>query len=105
MRDQVAAEGVSNGAELGDVLEYRIYLNNPSDLPATGIVIHDRTPPYTELASAIPSPVNLGGGLVCRIVTPSSNVAGYSGSLRWGGTGNLLSGGAGAVTFKVLIAP
>lgn len=102
---QGTPEGVSNGATLGDVLEYRIYLENPGNQPATQVVIHDRTPPYTELASPIPSPVNVGSNLVCTVVEPASNVAGYSGSLRWDCTGTHPPGAIGFVDFQVTISP
>lgn len=54
---QGAPEGVSSGATSGGGCEYLIYLENPGQQPATQIAIHDRTPPCTELASSIPSPV------------------------------------------------
>ncbi|MFW2588721.1 GEVED domain-containing protein [Sagittula sp. SSi028] len=102
---QGTAEGVSNGASLGDVLEYRIYLDNPGSLPATQIVIHDRTPPYTELAAAIPSPVNVGSGVVCTLAQPATNTAGYAGALQWDCTGTYEPGETGSVSFQVAISP
>lgn len=102
---QGTPEGVSNGAAAGDVLEYRIFLDNPGQLPATNIVIHDRTPPYTELASAIPSPVSIGGDVACTVTTPVTNAAGYAGSLQWNCTGSHNPGATGSVTFEVRIAP
>lgn len=98
-------EGVSNGATLGDVLEYRIYLENPGNLPATQIVIHDRTPPYTQLAAAIPSPVDVGDGVVCSVAEPAPNTAGYSGALRWECSGTHAPGASGSVAFRVEISP
>ncbi|KMK67834.1 GEVED domain-containing protein [Puniceibacterium sp. IMCC21224] len=102
---QGTPEGVSNGAAAGDVLEYRVYLENPGVLPATDIVIHDRTPPYTVLATAIPSPVNVGGDVVCSVAAPGVNAGGYSGALRWECTGTHRPGAIGAVSFQVQIAP
>lgn len=102
---QGTPEGVSNGATLGDVLEYRITLQNPGNLPATQIMIHDRTPPYTVLAVAIPSPVDLGNGVVCTVAAPATNTAGYAGSLRWDCSGTLAPGAGGVVAFQVSIAP
>ncbi|MBU2959920.1 DUF11 domain-containing protein [Citreicella sp. C3M06] len=102
---QGTPEGVSNGATLGDVLEYRIYLANPGNLPATQIVIHDRTPPYTELAAAIPSPVTVGAGVTCSVAEPAANGAGYAGPLRWDCTGTHAPGATGSVAFQVSIAP
>jgi len=102
---QGTPEGVSNGAAAGDVLEYRIFLDNPGDLPATNIVIHDRTPPYTELASAIPSPVSIGGDVVCTMTTPGADTAGYAGALQWDCTGSHEPGATGSVSFEVRIAP
>ncbi|WP_386170360.1 DUF6923 family protein [Sulfitobacter pontiacus] len=102
---QGTPEGVSNGAAAGDVLEYRIFLDNPGELPATNIVIHDRTPPYTELASAIPSPVSIGGNVVCTMTTPGADTAGYAGALQWDCTGSHEPGATGSVSFEVRIAP
>ncbi|EIE50961.1 hypothetical protein C357_11019 [Citreicella sp. 357] len=102
---QGTPEGVSNGATVGDVLEYRIYLVNPGNLPATQVVIHDRTPPYTELAAAIPSPVNVGDGMTCSVAESASNGAGYAGPLRWECTGTHAPGATGSVAFQVSIAP
>lgn len=102
---QGTPEGVSNGAALGDVLEYRIYVENPGSLPATRIAIHDRTPPYTRLAEAIPSPVNVGSGVVCSVAEPTSNTAGYAGGLRWDCTGSHAPGETGSVAFRVVISP
>jgi uncharacterized repeat protein (TIGR01451 family) len=102
---QGTPEGVSNGAAAGDVLEYRIYLRNTGTLPASDIVIHDRTPPYTVLAAAIPSPVNLGNGVTCTSATSGSGGSGYAGDLRWDCAGLYQPGTEGSVTFQVRIAP
>lgn len=102
---QGSVESVSNSGTLGDVLEYKIYLENPTVLPATDVIIYDRTPPYTSLNGPIPSPVVLGGSLTCVVGVPASNVAGYAGNLRWDCTGSYRPGTQGAVTFEVKIAP
>ncbi|MFT6527188.1 MAG: putative repeat protein (TIGR01451 family) [Celeribacter sp.] len=102
---QGSVESVSNSGTLGDVLEYKIYLENPTILPATDVIIYDRTPPYTALNGPIPSPVVLGGSLSCIVGVPASNVAGYAGNLRWDCTGSYRPGTQGAVTFEVKIAP
>ncbi|OCX64677.1 hypothetical protein BFP70_10535 [Thioclava sp. SK-1] len=102
---QGTPEGVSNGAALGDVLEYRIYLDNPGTLPATQIVIHDRTPPYTTLAAPIPSSTAIGTDVICTLAVPSPNNAGYAGPLRWECAGTHPPGATGSVTFQVQIAP
>lgn len=102
---QGTSEGVSNGATLGDVLEYRIYLENPGSLPANQIVIHDRTPPYTQLSEPVPSPVALGPDVACTLAEPVSNTAGYAGALRWECSGTHAPGATGSVAFRVAIAP
>lgn len=102
---QGTPEGVSNGATLGDVLEYRIYLDNPGNLPATEIVIHDRTPPYTQLAEPVPTPVVINADVVCTLAEPASNTAGYAGVLRWDCSGTHVPGATGSVAFQVSIAP
>lgn len=102
---QNTPEGTSNSGAIGDVLHYRIHLENPSQATATDVTIYDRTPAYTRLSEPIPSPVEIGPGLVCSIGVPASNAAGYAGSLRWDCVGNYAPGANGAVTFRVEIAP
>ena len=102
---QATGEGVSNGGTIGDVLEYKIYLENPTTKFVADITIYDKTPPYTVLASPIPTPVLIGGGTSCTLDVPASNVAGYAGQLRWTCTGNYTPGAQGSVSFQVEIAP
>ncbi|WP_245848481.1 GEVED domain-containing protein [Actibacterium ureilyticum] len=102
---QGTPEGVSNGAAAGDVLEYRIYLENTGTLPASEIHIYDRTPPYTVLAGPIPSPVTIEPGVTCDLAVPATNAAGYAGDLRWDCSGFYSPGGNGSVSFQVRVAP
>ncbi|PJJ86647.1 putative repeat protein (TIGR01451 family) [Brevirhabdus pacifica] len=102
---QGTPEGTSNEGAVGDILEYRIELSNPSSSSATDVVIYDRTPSYTALAEPIPSPVTLDGTLSCTVGAPTSNVAGYSGSLRWDCSGSYPPGSVGSVSFRVQISP
>lgn len=98
-------EGISNGAGAGDVLEYRIYIENTGTLPAADIQIFDKTPPYTVLAGPVPSPVTVSSGVACSIVSPTANSPGYSGGLRWECYGLYPAGALGAVSFQVRVAP
>ena len=102
---QATPEGQSNQGSVGDVLEYRIYVINPSQALATDVVIHDQTPAYTELAEPVPTPLLLGQGLTCTLSAPAVNAAGYAGALRWDCLGTLVPGEQGSVSFKVAIAP
>ena len=102
---QNTPEGASNGGTIGDVLQYRIYLTNPSSSIATNVMIYDQTPAYTVLAGPIPNSVVLGPDLTCVVAEPASNVAGYSGALRWNCTGSYLPGETGFVSFDVTISP
>ena len=102
---QGSAEGVANGASAGDVLEYRIYVRNVGTLPSADIIIYDKTPPYTVLAGAVPSPVTLGDDVTCVSTTAGSENAGYAGNLRWDCTGLYQPGTDAFVTFQVSIAP
>ncbi|WP_239520997.1 DUF11 domain-containing protein [Pseudooceanicola aestuarii] len=102
---QGTPEGVSNGAAAGDVLEYRIQLQNMGTLPAASIRIFDRTPAYTVLDSPVPSPASVGSGVTCTLTKPASNSAGYAGDLQWDCTGSYPPGDLGAVTFQVRISP
>ncbi|OOY10914.1 hypothetical protein BMG00_17310 [Thioclava marina] len=98
------AEGLRNGGAPGDILEYRIAVENPTALPASEVKIYDRTPPYTTLAGAVPSPIAVGG-MSCTLAEPAANAAGYAGNLRWDCTGLMLPGASGAVSFEVRITP
>ncbi|MHC0054849.1 GEVED domain-containing protein [Actibacterium sp. D379-3] len=102
---QNTPEGASNAGAVGDVLQYRIYLTNPGSVPASNVIIYDKTPAYTALAAAIPSPVALGSDLTCTVAQPVSNAAGYAGALRWDCTGSYAPGDTGSVSFQVRISP
>lgn len=102
---QGTSEGTSNAGSAGDVLEYRIRLENLSSAAALDVVIYDRTPAYTSLAEPVPSPVSVGGALSCAVAVPASNVPGYSGPLRWNCSGSYPPQSSGSVTFKVRIDP
>ena len=102
---QGTAEGISNNAAAGDVLEYRIYLENIGELPSADIVIYDRTPPYTVLSEGVPSPIMLGNDVTCSSSAPGSDSSGYQGTLRWDCTGLYEPGESAFVTFQVKIAP
>ncbi|SFE83994.1 conserved repeat domain-containing protein [Sulfitobacter brevis] len=102
---QNTLEGYSNSALPGDVLVYRITIINPSRDVASGISIHDRTPPYSELAEVISTPVNVGPTLVCSVADPGTNFLGYIGPLRWDCSGSHGAGAEGSVSFKVRVSP
>lgn len=102
---QGSAEGTANAGAAGDVLEYRIRLENLSSAAALDVVIFDRTPAYTSLAEPVPSPVAVGGALSCAIADAANNVTGYSGPLRWDCAGSYPPASDGFVTFKVRIDP
>jgi uncharacterized repeat protein (TIGR01451 family) len=101
---QGTAEGVINGAGAGDVLEYRIYVQNTGSVPASDIIIYDKTPPYTVLASSVPSPINLSSGVTCSSGTAGSASSGYVGNLRWDCSGLVQPGDEGSVSFTVRVA-
>ncbi|MGR3570242.1 DUF7507 domain-containing protein [Brevirhabdus sp.] len=100
-----SAEGAANGGAPGDVLHYRIYIENPSDAPISDVNIFDRTPAYTALSEPLDSPVAVTPGLTCVVSEPAPSAAGYEGPLRWTCTGQVYPGGAGLVSFQVRIAP
>ena len=87
------------------MLQYRIILVNPSKSNATDVIIYDRTPPYTRLAEAVPTPVPVSPALSCDLAVPVANAPGYSGPLRWDCAGFHAAGAEGSVTFKVQISP
>ena len=98
-------ESVSNTGDIGDVLQYRIVMTNPGPGVANDVTVTDVTPAFTALTSPIPSPVAVGSGMSCSLITPSANVAGYMGPLEWFCPGSLPSGAGGSVTFLVTITP
>ena len=102
---QNTPEGASNGGAIGDILQYRIYLKNPSSSYATDVTIYDQTPAYTVLAGPIATPVALGADLTCVVAQPTNNVAGYAGALRWNCTGTYPPGELDYVQFDVQISP
>ncbi len=102
---QGSPESSSNAGAGGDVLEYRIRLQNLGDNAATDVIIFDRTPAYTSLSEPVPSPVAVGGALSCAVAVPATNVAGYQGPLRWDCSGSYPPASDGSVTFKVRIDP
>ncbi|MGY3438863.1 MULTISPECIES: DUF11 domain-containing protein [unclassified Marinovum] len=102
---QGTPEGTANAGTAGDVLEYRIRLENLSNAAALDVIIYDRTPAYTSLAEPVPTPVAVGGALSCALAAPAVNVAGYSGPLRWECSGDYPPASDGSVTFKVRIDP
>lgn len=102
---QGTGEGYSNQASPGDVLVYRITVVNPSQRIASAIVIYDRTPPYTRLAEAVATPQTVSPSLICDLATPSDNLPGYEGPLRWDCSGTHAAGAEGSVFFKVRVTP
>lgn len=102
---QGTPEGVANGGGVGDVLEYRIYLENTGTLPSSDIIVYDATPPYTVLATAVPSPIDIGDGVTCVNAISGAASPGYAGDLRWECSGTYPPGASGSVTFNVSIAP
>jgi len=102
---QGTPEGVANGGGVGDVLEYRIYLENTGTLPSSDIIVYDATPPYTVLATAVPSPIDIGDGVTCVNAISGAASPGYAGDLRWEYSGTYPPSASGSVTFHVSIAP
>jgi uncharacterized repeat protein (TIGR01451 family) len=103
----------SNRAKTGDILEYRITYTNNSPKPISGLVIKDGTPAFTTFVSALCEtdedavPSTLG---TCRL-NKSGLSSGGTGALIWNfvpklptvTNPQLLPGGKGSVTFKVVV--
>ncbi len=102
---QGSAEGTSNQGAAGDVLAYRIQLENNSGAAARDVILYDRTPAYTSLSEPVATPVTVGAALSCTLTVPSANVAGYAGPLRWDCSGSYPPGSVGSVGFRVRIDP
>ena len=98
-------EGTSNVGDLGDVLEYRLTMSNPSGEPAINVTVKDQTPAYTSLTAPIASPVTVATGVTCSLSVPAVNIAGYAGPLEWSCPGSFPPGGQGELTFRVTISP
>ncbi len=98
-----SAEGTTSAGAPGDVLAYRIYLDNTSSETVSNLTIHDRTPPYTVLGAAPASPSAVASQLNCLLVVPASAAPGYAGVLQWDCSGMLPPGDSGFVNFEVRI--
>jgi len=100
---QGGTAGTANTARPNDILEYTITFTNTGSGPVSAIVVTDATPAYTLYQSAqcsAPLPANL---TACGVTSqPAANGAG---SIVWTLTGSLLSGGSGAVSYQVRVAP
>lgn len=104
---KASAEGVTNTADIGDVLRYRLEITNPGAAPVVSVTVSDTTPAFTALASAAPVSVQIAAGVTCTLAQPTSggNTAGYAGSLRWECPGPVPPGVVGSLTFDVLVLP
>lgn len=102
---QSTGEAATNTGSPNDILLYRIYISNQSAAPVDDVKIYDRTPPYTSLAVAIPTPVTISPTLSCALAVPASNTIGYQGVIQWDCTGVLTPGDNGSVNFRVAISP
>ena len=100
-----SAEGTSNLGTAGDVLAYRIQIENKSSAAASDVIIYDRTPPYTSLSEPVETPVSVGAALSCALTIPASNTIGYAGPLQWNCLGSYPPGSIGSVSFNVKIEP
>ena len=100
-----SAEGTSNLGSAGDVLTYRIQIENKSSAAASDVIIYDRTPPYTSLSEPVETPVSVGTALSCALTVPASNTTGYAGPLQWNCLGSYPPGSVGSVSFGVKIDP
>jgi uncharacterized repeat protein (TIGR01451 family) len=100
---QGGTASTSNTARPNDILEYTITFTNTGSGVVSAIVVTDATPAYTLYQSAqcgAPLPANL---TACSVTSqPAVN---GSGSIVWTLTGSLLSGGSGAVSYQVRVAP
>ncbi|WP_159966722.1 DUF11 domain-containing protein [Profundibacterium mesophilum] len=99
---QGTGEGTANAGRPGDRLLYRIYFSNRGAERLTGVVIYDRTPPYTALSAPVTTP-RVSSGLTCTLTEPATNNSGFAGPLRWECAGPLEAGAGGDVDFEVLI--
>lgn len=98
-------EGTENAGQIGDLLEYRIYLRNDATAAVRDVSVWDQTPPYTALAAPIETPRILQNGNRCDLETPVDNAAGYQGPLKWVCSGLFAPGQQDWVGFQVTITP
>ncbi len=98
-------EGTSNTGEIGDTLEYRIIMLNPTSKPMTNVTVNDTVPAYTVLAVPVTTPVTVAPGVTCQLVVPTTNAPGYAGPLEWTCPGTFPASTQGSVAFRVMIAP
>jgi len=101
-----STEGVTNTADIGDVLRYRLEITNPGANPIVSVTVTDTTPAFTALATAAPASVQIASGVTCTLMQPTGgNAPGYAGSLRWECPGPVPPGVVGSVTFDVRVLP
>ena len=99
-------ESTSNNGNVGDTLEYRIIMQNPTQSTLTDVTVNDQIPAYTALSSPIATPIIVAPGITCTLQEPASgNVNGYVGPLKWFCPGQFLPSTEASLTFQVQIAP
>jgi uncharacterized repeat protein (TIGR01451 family) len=87
---------VDNAATPGDTLEYRIHYSNQGAGAISELEINDETPAFTSLQPTSMSCGALPASLQCSSVANGT-------SLRWSFVGELVSGGAGEVSYRITV--
>jgi len=98
------APSLTNAADTGDVLRYRVRFENGGSGALTELRINDATPAFTAIASPIACPATLPAGLApctVQVPAPARNVPGYQGLLEWRFGGALAAGARGELGFDV----
>ncbi len=100
------AFGVSNRADPGETLEYRVVFANQGNEAISNINVFDKTPAFTTLADTLAPVTVVPAGMACSIVEPAGGGSGgYIGNLRWTCTGVMSPGDTGEVRFSVQVDP
>ena len=102
---QNTAVAVSNEAQPGDTLEYKIKFENITTGTINDIKITDSIPEYTLLSQPITcADGNIPNGLSCSVITNNgSNLAGFKGDFYWAISDGLRPGMSGEVVYFVEI--
>ncbi|KAF0676941.1 GEVED domain-containing protein [Profundibacterium mesophilum] len=86
------AEGISNRAGPGDLLIYRLKLENTSSEPLDDVGILVATPVFTALTTPLPDDATRAAAPACELIAPRAPRTGFRGLLRWRCPGSMMPG-------------
>ncbi len=100
---RMSGETSFNTGGPGDVLLYRLKVENLGFATLQDVKVYDQTPPYTNLDGEITQSIQLGNGTECTLNWPETVTVGYVGDLRWECNGAMEPGTSTTLKFTVRI--